>query len=106
MPKFATRQSAYFLTEDLGGPNTLLYITIGAGGTTAGVSGQNAPFFNICGKLSPGFGGAGGGGSELGGASSGGRGYRGGGGGGSKSAVTSGNGATGGNGYVCIVVFE
>lgn len=94
---------------NFGTPGLARSTTIATGGTTAGVAGQNAPFFNICGKLSPGFGGAGGGGSSLGGASNGGVGYRGGGGGGgggSKSGVTSGNGGNGGNGYVCIVAFE
>lgn len=92
-----------------GTPGLARSTTIATGGTNAGVAGQNAPFFNICGKLSPGFGGAGGGGSALGGASNGGIGYRGGGGGGgggSKSAVTSGVGGSGGNGYVCIIAFE
>lgn len=84
--------------------------TVAAGGSINGASaGANAPLYNICGKLSPGFGGAGGGGASATGATNGGRGYRGGGGGGggaSKAGVTAGSGGVGGNGYVCIIAFE
>lgn len=84
--------------------------TVASGGSPNGASaGENAPLYNICGKLSPGFGGAGGGGASATGATNGGRGYRGGGGGGggaSKAGVTAGSGGVGGNGYVCIIAFE
>lgn len=84
--------------------------TLLAGGTiNGGSTGTDAPPYNICGKLTPGFGGAGGGGALLTGATRGGHGYRGGGGGGgggSKAGIPAGNGGNGGNGYVCIVALE
>lgn len=80
-----------------------------AGGTALGGAGANAPPINICGKLSPGFGGAGGGGNtSIGTGGAGGKGYRGGGGGGGGGTAsgTGGRGGDGGNGYVCIVALE
>jgi hypothetical protein len=65
-----------------GTPGLARSATIASGGTAAGVAPTPTPTFNICGKLSPGFGGAGGGGSALGGATAGANGFRGGGGGG------------------------
>lgn len=84
--------------------------TVAAGGTNAGGQpGTSAPFQNICGKLSPGFGGAGAGGGTLTSGGRGGNGFRGGGGGGgggSQAPNTNGAGGNGGNGYVCIVALE
>lgn len=83
--------------------------TVCAGGTALGGAGANAPPINICGKLSPGFGGAGGGGNiGVGNGGRGGDGYRGGGGGGGGGTAsgTGGQGGNGGNGYVCIVALE
>lgn len=93
---------------NFGSPRLARGVVIVAGGA-ANVAGADAPPINICGLLSPGFGGGGGGGSSLGGAGNGGRGFRGGGGGGgggSSNGVAAGTGGQGGNGYVCIIAFE
>lgn len=91
-----------------GPPNIARGGIVCAGGAAAN-NGANAPFTNISGRLTPGYGGAGGGGSSIGAAGRGGNGYRGGGGGGGGGSVAgsaAGNGGRGGNGYVCIVALE
>jgi hypothetical protein len=80
-----------------------------AGGIANGGNGSSSNL-HVCGKLSPGVGGAGGGGGTTNGAGSGGKGYRGsGGGGGGGCWSTNGNsgaGGKGGDGYVCILALS
>jgi hypothetical protein len=101
-------------TTSYGNINVARGNTLIAGGGNMGAAGQNAPEFNICGSLSPGFGGAGGGAANATNAGKGGNGFRGGGGGGGGgtggpapfAGGVGGAGGNGGNGYVCIVALE